>query len=116
MRGNERQVDVPAFADGLAVVQGLQHCELAGPLLDDACDSVQHLRALAPGHRSPGPLIGSPGGADGRRDVGGPSLSDLGQHLLGCGVHGLEPRAVLRWHELTIDEEVIRRGDPCHGT
>jgi hypothetical protein len=50
----ERDVDVARLADGLAVVQGLQHREQACMLLQAARQRVQHARAPMAAQRLPG--------------------------------------------------------------
>ena len=90
VRGDQRDVDVARLADRLAVVERLEHRELARPLLDDPGDAEQVLAALARRHRRPHLLVRPAGGGDGAVDVGRAGLGDLGQHLLGGGVDRLE--------------------------
>ena len=47
VRGDQRDVDVARLPDRLAVVERLQHGQLAGALLDDPGDPVEVLGALA---------------------------------------------------------------------
>ena len=84
VRRGDRDVDVAGLLDRLAVVDRLQHGELAAALLDDAGDPVEVLRALAAGHPAPDARVGAAGGLDGVVDVGLVGLGDLGQHLLGA--------------------------------
>ena len=79
VRGRERDVDVARLADRLAVVERLEHGELAGALLDRARDAEEVLRALAPGQVAPDGLVGLARGRDGGVDVGRPGLGDLGE-------------------------------------
>ena len=67
--GGQRDVDVARLADRLAVVERLQHRELAAALLDLAGDAVEVLRALAAGHRAPDLGLGAARGGDGTVDV-----------------------------------------------
>src|SRR5690606_7383545 len=52
--GRERDVDVTALADGLAVVEALEHGEEAGMLLDGAGEGIEIARPLIAGKRAPG--------------------------------------------------------------
>ena len=65
MRGRERDVDVARLADRLAAVQRLEHGELARPLLEEARDSEEVLRALGAGQGRPAVLEGVARGLDG---------------------------------------------------
>ena len=100
---DERDVDVARLLDRLAVVERLQHRELAAALGDDAGDAVEVLGALASGHRGPDLLVGATGGLDRGVDVGLGGLGDLGQHLLGGRADRLERRA-RPVDELAVDE------------
>ena len=110
VRGHQRDVDVAGLLDRLAVVDRLEHGQLAGALLDDAGDPVEVLGALAAGHPRPGPRVGPPRGLHRRVDVGLVGLGDLGEHLLGGRVDGLE-RAAVAVDELAVDEQTVRRLD-----
>ena len=90
VRGDDGHVDVARLLDRLAVVDRLQHRELAAALLDDPGDPEEVLGALAAGHPRPDAGVGAPGGLDGGVDVGLAGLGDLGQHLLGGGADRLE--------------------------
>ena len=57
VRGRERDVDVAGLLDRLAVVDRLEHRELAGALLQDPRDPVQVLGPLGARHRAPDPLV-----------------------------------------------------------
>ena len=94
--GDGRDVDVARLLDRLAVVDRLQHGELAAALLDDPGDPVEVLRALAPGHPRPDAGVGPAGGLHRGVDVGLVGLGDLGQHLLGGGADRLERLAPCR--------------------
>jgi hypothetical protein len=111
VRRDQGEVDVAALADRLAVVDRLEHRELAGPLLDEPGDAVQVLAPLAA--RQLGPHVGvrPAGGGDRPVDVARPGRHDLGQHLFGGRVHRLERRAVDRVHHVAVDEQPVRRGD-----
>ncbi len=115
MGSHEGHVDVAGLADGLAVVDGLQHRQLAGTLLDDARDPEQVLPAVAPGQLRPHPGVGTTGGPDGPVDVLGSGGGDLGEDLLGGRVDGLERRAVGRVDELAVDEQPVGAGDVDDG-
>ena len=110
VRRRDRDVDVAGLLDRLAVVDRLEHGELAGALLDDPGDPEEVLRPLRPRHPAPDPVVGAARGLDGRVDVGVVGLGDLGQHLLGGRVDGLERRAV-PVDELAVDEQAVGRLD-----
>jgi hypothetical protein len=105
--GDQRQVDVAALPDRLAVVDRLQHGQLPRPLLDEAGDAEQVLGPLPARHRPPRRLVGPAGGGHGPVDVGGAGRHHLGQHLLGGGVHGLEGGALDGVDELAVDEQPV---------
>jgi hypothetical protein len=113
--GHEGHVDVAALADGLAVVDRLEHGQLARPLLDQAGQPVQVLAPLAGGQARPGAVVGLAGGVDGPVHVLGAGRHHLGQHLLGGGVDGLERRAVDRLDHLAVDEQAVAGGDVDDG-
>ena len=56
VRGRQRDVDVAALLDRLAVVDALEDGELAGALLQEAGDAEQVLAAVGAGHPAPEPL------------------------------------------------------------
>ena len=68
VRGDQRQVDVAGLLDRLAVVQRLQHRQLARALLDDPGDPEQVLGPVPARHRTPDLLVR----ASGRRAPRGP--------------------------------------------
>jgi hypothetical protein len=114
VRGHERDVDVAGLPDRLAVVDGLQHGQLAGALLHDARDPVQVLGPLATGHPSPHAVEGGSGGGHRTVYIGRVSVHDLRQHLLGGRVDRLEAAARPR-HERATDEQTVRRTDVHDG-
>jgi hypothetical protein len=109
--GDEGHVDVTALADGLAVVDRLEHGQFAGPLLHQPGQPVQVLPPVASREVGPGAVVGGAGGGDGAVDVLGTGGHDLGQDLLGGRVDGLERRAVDRVDQLTVDEQTVAGGD-----
>jgi hypothetical protein len=81
----QRHVDVPAFADRLAVVEGFQHGEEAGMLLQEPGQRVEVFRAVVA--REPRPFReGAGGGPDRGVDILRTALGDLGQRFAGGGV------------------------------
>ena len=86
VRGREGDVDVARLADRLAVVERLEHGELAAALLDRPGDAEQVLAALAPGHRRPDVGVRAAGGAHRVVHVGRSGLGHLGQRLLVAGL------------------------------
>ena len=115
VRGDQRDVDVAGLANRLAVVEGLEHGEFAGALLDDARDAVEVLRALATGHLGPRVLVRRTRRLDRALDICGTSVGDLAQDLFGRGVDGLEGGAVDGLDEIPVDEEPVVGGDVHHG-
>jgi hypothetical protein len=93
MRRHQGHVDIARLADRLAVVDRLQHRQLTRPLLHDPGDPVQVLGPLPTRHGRPDVVERLPSRRDGRVDVFGRRLHDLGQHLFRRGVDGLEPAA-----------------------
>ena len=55
MAGDQRDIDIAAFADRLAVVHGLEHGEQAGMLLDGAGDGIEIFAALIAGQSAASP-------------------------------------------------------------
>jgi len=89
MAGDERNVDVAALADRLAVVQRFQHGEQPAVALHQAGERVEIAGAAMTGERRPCRL--RPGGGLHRGiDVGGIGLRDARQHLAGGGSDRLE--------------------------
>jgi hypothetical protein len=108
--GDERQVHVAALADGLAAVHRLEHGEFSGPILDPPRDAEEVLGPFG----GLGPLP-APKGRPGRRDrpvhIGRRALGDLGERLLGRGIHGREAPPPLRGDEAAVDEVVVGRAN-----
>ena len=111
VRRDQRQVDVAGLLDRLAVVDATR---------------ARPARASAPGGggrcgrgtwpaRRPGSFdhrVGGPAGrVHGGVDIARAGRGDLGQHLLGGRVDGLEAGAVERVDEATADEQAVRRLD-----
>ena len=71
VRCGDGYVDVARLLDGLAVVERLQHGELAGAFLEDPGDAEEVLRPLSARQFRPHPAVGAPGRTDGVVDVGG---------------------------------------------
>ena len=111
VRGNQRQVEVAGFLDGLAAVEGFEDGELAGFLLDDARDAVEVFAALAGGELGPDAVVGGTGGLHGAVHVHVVGEGDLRELLLGGGVEGGEVFARVRRDELAPDEELVTRRD-----
>ena len=107
VRRDQRDVHVARLADRLAVVERLEHGELARPFLDDPGDAEQVLGPLPARHDRPGVLVGLAGGGDRPVHVGGTGLGHLGQDLLGGRRDGLERVAVHAGAELAVDEEPV---------
>ena len=97
----ERNVDVARFADGLAIVHGLQHAEETLALLDDAGDGIEVTRALVAGKRRPG-LEGLARRLHRGIDICGRALRHAGEDLAIGGVRHVEVPFTLR--EAAADE------------
>jgi len=106
VRRHRRDVDVAGLLDRLAVVERLQHRQLAGALLDDARDAVEVLRPLAAGELGPHLVVGPAGRLHRRVDVGLVGLGDLGEDLLGGRTDRLE-RPAVAVDELAVDEQAV---------
>jgi hypothetical protein len=111
VRRHQRQVDVAALPDGLAVVDRLQHRELPRALLEDAGQPVQVLAPGPGGQAGPGAVVGGAGRGHRPVDVLGAGGRHLGQHLLGGRVDGLEPGAVDGVDHLAADVQAVAGGD-----
>ena len=93
---HEGQVDVAGLLDRLAVVDRLQHGQLARALLDGAGDAVQVLGPLRRRPAGPTRAGARRAAATAASTSAGPAVADLGQHLLGGRVDRLERDAVAR--------------------
>ena len=92
--------------DGLAVVHGLDGCQLLGVFLDDVGDLVEQSGPIVGGPVSPGGE-GGPGGLHGGVYVVLGGLCALGQLFAGGGVGGDEGLAVGGGNPLPVDVKVI---------
>ena len=61
-RCNERDVDIAAFLDGLAVVEALSHGKFTTALLNEARDAEQVLAPIGSAHTRPGRVVCRAGG------------------------------------------------------
>ncbi len=111
VRAGQRHVYVTGFLDRLAVVDALQHGELAGALGDEPGDAVDVLGPLGARHRAPDVVEGRPGGAHGPVHVRLAGQRDLGQRLLGRGVDRGEGAPVGGRGELPVHEQPVGRLD-----
>ena len=96
VRRDQRDVDVARLLDRLAVVERLEHGELARALLHEPRDAVEVLRALGAGGLRPHPGVGAARGLHRAVDVGVARHGDLGEHLLGGRVDALDRRCRCR--------------------
>ena len=105
MAGHERDIDVAAFADRLAVIHGLEHGEEAAVLLDQAGDGIEIFAALIARQRTPG-REGGASGLDRCIDILGGAIGDVGELLAigwvvgGEGLARLGPGAINEMAEL----------------
>jgi hypothetical protein len=95
-------VDVAALADRLAVVEGFQHREEAGMLLQKAGQRVEVFRALMCPERRAHFGKARAAAFDGGVDILRRALGDLGQRLAGGGV--LRGEGLARAGEAAVDE------------
>ncbi len=116
VRRRQRDVAVARLADRLAVVEALENCELARPLLHDAGDPEEVLRTLGTGHRAPDLSLGATGRLHRPIDVFEAGGRDLREHLLGGGVLRLVGIAVDRLDKGAVDEQPVRRLQVHDGT
>src|SRR6266540_115001 len=107
VRGGQRHVHVARFLDRLAAVDGLEHRELAGALLEDPRDAVEVLGPLGAGGLGPDSGVGRAGGAHRQVHVLLAGLGDLRQRLLRGRVHRLE-MALRAWLDpLAADQQPV---------
>ena len=128
--GDQRNIDVAALADRLAVIHGLEHGQAAGMLLHGPRQRVQISSSRV---RCQG-LPFRQGGACGAHrsvNVRCRSLGNRGKLLAGRGISGFEVSAVRRLPPRTVDKmseaaamsiqpgerlfRVLRRGTVFHG-
>ena len=105
----ERDVDVARLADRLAAVQRLEHGELARPLLEEARDSVEVLRALGAGQGRPAVLEGVARSLDGELYLFIGGLAHLRERFLGRRAD--RRVGLLRLEPLAADEEAVAVAD-----
>ena len=97
----QRDINVAAFADRFAVVEGLQHSKQAAVFLQKACDGIKVARTAMPTQASPLWLRFARGG-DRIADLRSSGLRQIGQNLTSCGIFAVESVAWLC--EFAIDE------------
>ena len=101
--GNERNINIAAFADGFAVVERFEDGQAARVLLDLPGKAVEKLGALVAGKFFPcGKSLAS--GLDCSFDVGCGTLRNIGDFFAGGRVGGVEVPAFARTVEAAIDE------------
>ncbi len=111
VRGDERDVDVARLLDRLAVVERLEHRELAAPLLQDPRDSEEVLGTLAAGQLAPLALERAARDRDRVVDVLDACPGNLGERFLRGRIDGGEPLAGLWRDLLAADEQPVSRLD-----
>ena len=100
MPGDQRHVDVAAFADGLAIVHRFQHGQKPRVFLHKPGQRIQVSGPLMPGKPRPFRLRAA-GCGNGRVQVFGRALRHLGQHLGRRGV--LRLKRLARFGEAAVD-------------
>src|SRR6185312_314457 len=103
MPRNQRDIEIAAFADGLAIVESFQHRQSPRVLLHLARERVQISRAQMTGERVPAGKS-SAGGFHGELDVRSASLRDRRQLLPGRWIRGLKMLAGHRRLPCAVDE------------
>src|SRR5690606_38151690 len=103
---DERDVDVPALLDGLAVVEALGDRELAGPLLDEPGDAEEVLATVRAAHARPRRLVRPACRVDGGVDVDRIRARDRREAFLGRWRDRGE-RLAATLDELSVDEEAV---------
>ena len=128
--GDQRNIDVAALANRLAVVHGLEHGETAGMLLHGSRQRVEIASSRVRSERLPF-RQSCAGGSDGGVDVRSRSLGDCRELLAGGGIGGFEVSTFRRLSPCAVDEmseaaaveiqpgegffRVLRRGTVFHG-
>ena len=107
MGRGQGDVDVARLTDGFAVVERLDHGELAGPLLDESRDAKEVLGTLRSGGLGPDAVVGVARRADRSIDVDGARLSDHGQGLLSRWIESSELFVPHGIGELAANEEPV---------
>src|SRR5690606_19996685 len=85
MPDDQRDIDITALADRLAVIEGLEDGKEPRVLLDQAGDGIEIFAALVARKRGPGLLRGA-GGLYGFVDIGRSPVGNLRQRLVGGGI------------------------------
>src|SRR5690606_41592572 len=111
LRG-ERHVEVTRLADGLAVVEGLEHRELPRALLQAAGDAEEVLAAGPAGELLPDLVVSLARGSDGGVDRGLAGGPDTREDLAGGGVEHVEVAGIVTVDEGAIDEVAVALLDP----
>ena len=103
---DERNVDVAALADGLAVVHRFENGKTARMFLHLASESIEIPRALVAAERLPcGKSLARRG--DGGFNVGGVALGDFGESFAGGGIAGGLVLAA-RWRDPRAANEFLK--------
>ena len=89
MAGDQRDVEIAALADGLAIVHGLQNRQAARMFLHQARQGVEIARPRVIGERLPNRKRGA-SGLHGCADVGCGALSDGGERFAGGRIGRVE--------------------------
>ena len=111
VRGDDGQIHVARFLDGLAAVHGFEHGQFARLFLDDARDAIKIFAALASGHFAPDFFVSAPRGLD--RDVHVLRIAerDFGELVFGGRIDGVKMFARMRRDEFAVDEQFVSRRD-----
>ena len=111
VRGDERQVDITALADGFAAVEGFNHRKIAHLFLQEAGDAEEIFAALASRHFAPGLFVGAAGGLDRFVHIGRGALCDFGVLFFGGRIDRGEIFTRRWFDKFAADEEFVARLD-----
>ncbi len=111
MGGDHRQIEIAAFLDGLAAVDGFEDGQFAEFFLDEAGNAEKVFAPFASRHFAPDIFVGAAGGLHGSIDILGAGAGEFGKFFFGGGVDGVEVLAGARRDEFAADEEFVARGD-----
>ncbi len=104
MPRDQRDVDVAAFTDRLAIVQRLEHGQQTAVFLHQTRQRIKETRAPLAAQLFP-TRLGLASGGHGGIHIRLPRLGDMGQNLARCRVAGLETFAAFGGNERAVDEQ-----------
>ena len=111
--GDERQIHVPAFPDGLATIHRFQHRQFAGFFLNQPGDPEEIFATIGSGGFGPDFFVGAAGGPHRTIHVGGAGFRDAGEWFFRGRIDRFEGPAIGSPGPFSIDEKPIF--GPDHG-